>query len=199
MVQARDGLGTAAAVADVALAFVFVLILAGLALLFFQLRRIHGTVRELAGRLESRLDPLIDRGKEVAANVEFITGAIRMDVQRVSSSVKSLSDRLQAASDRMEERVEEFNALMEVVQGEAEDIFIGSAAAVRGVRAGARALREGGSGDGAALAEEPGVGEPTPAEVAALEAAAIEGAVTAAAARAAALDAERAARRSGPG
>jgi hypothetical protein len=46
---------------------------------------------------------------------------------------------------------------MEVVQSEAEDIFIGSAAAMRGVRAGARALRDGRGGDGSELEvdEEP--------------------------------------------
>ena len=40
----------------------------------------------------------------------------------------------------MEKRIEEFNALMEVVQGEAEGVFIKTAAAVRGVRQGAQAL-----------------------------------------------------------
>ncbi len=40
----------------------------------------------------------------------------------------------------MEERIEEFNALMEVVQGEAEDIFIDTAATVRGVRESARSI-----------------------------------------------------------
>lgn len=141
MVQVRDGLGTAAAVAQVALATVFVLILGALLLLLLQLRRIHVTVRELAGRLENRAAPMIDRGKEVAANVEFISGAVRTDVQHVSETLRSMTRRLQEASDRMERRVEDFNALMEVVQSEAEDIFVGSAATVRGMRAGARALR----------------------------------------------------------
>ena len=177
MVQARDGLATAAAVADIALATVFLLILVMLVVLLLQLRGIHGTVRELSGRLERRLDPVIDRGKEVAANVEFITGALRTDVQRVSDSVHSLSERLQGASDRMEERVEEFNALMEVVQSEAEDIFIGSAAAMRGVRAGARALGRGELDDESApdldeddalLADEAGL-PPRALEPAALE------------------------------
>jgi len=173
MVQARDGLGTAAAVADVALATVFFLILVALVVLLLQLRGIHGTVRELSGRLEKRLDPMIDRGKEVAANVEFITGALRTDVQRVSDSVKSLSARLQGASDRMEQRVEEFNALMEVVQSEAEDLFVGSAAAMRGVRAGARALRDGDPGDGAALDEGAPIEAPEAIHVTASETEAI--------------------------
>ena len=141
MLQARDGLGTAAAIAELALAVVFVLILAALTTLLFQLRGVQRTVRELATRVEKRLDPLLERGREAAANVEFITASVRTDVQRVSDSVRSLSDRLRGASERIEERVEEFNALMEVVQAEAEDIVIGSASAVRGVRAGAQVLR----------------------------------------------------------
>jgi hypothetical protein len=40
----------------------------------------------------------------------------------------------------MEERIEEFNVLMEVVQGEAEEIFLDTASTVRGVREGARAI-----------------------------------------------------------
>ena len=58
----------------------------------------------------------------------------------------------------MERRVEEFNALMEVVQSEAEDILLGSAAAVRGVRASARSLRDSKAADessGEASAVEP--------------------------------------------
>ncbi len=141
MLPAHDGLSTAALIADLVLTSTFVLIVATLFSLLIQLRDIKRMVAALVGNVEKRLEPVIDRSREVAANVEFITAAVRTDVQRVSDSVRSLSDRLQHASDRVEQRVEDFNALMEVVQSEAEDIFIGSAATVRGVRAGARALR----------------------------------------------------------
>ena len=142
MIQARDGLATASQVATLVLVGVFILILGALAALLLQLRGIQRTVAELTGRLEKRVDPILDRGKEVAANVEFISAAVRTDIQHVSDSVRSLSDRLQTASDRMEERIAEFNALMEVVQSEAEDVFIGSSATLRGIRAGARAWTE---------------------------------------------------------
>ncbi len=59
----------------------------------------------------------------------------------------------------MEDRIEEFNALMEVVQGEAEGVFLDTAATVRGLRAGARQLAEPGLED-----EEPAQpGGPDPA------------------------------------
>lgn len=142
MIQARDGLTTASQVASLVLVGVFILILGALAALLLQLRGIQRTVAELTGRLEKRIDPILDRGKEVAANVEFISAAMRTDIQHVSDSVRSISDRLQTASDRMEERIAEFNALMEVVQSEAEDVFIGSSATLHGIRAGARAWSE---------------------------------------------------------
>ena len=141
MIQARDGLETASMVASIVLTSIFVLILAALVFLLFQLRGIQRTVKELMGRLEKRADPIFDKGKEIAANVEFISAAVRTDVQHVSDAVQAASARLNKASERMEVRIAEFNALMDVVQSEAENVFIGSTAAMRGVRAGARALR----------------------------------------------------------
>jgi len=45
----------------------------------------------------------------------------------------------------MEERIQDFTALVEVLQNEAEDLALDTAAAVRGVRVGARSL----AGEGA--------------------------------------------------
>ncbi|MSR36042.1 MAG: hypothetical protein EXR95_05270 [Gemmatimonadetes bacterium] len=164
MLPARDGLATAALVANLVLTAVFVLLLGGIVVLVFRLRGIQRSVSALLGRVEKKLDPIIDRTREVAANAEYISAAVRTDVQHVSTSVRSLSQRLQSASDRMEQRVQEFNALMEVVQSEAENIFLGSAATVRGVRAGARALRHKDDGrldeldnDDSELADEAGL------------------------------------------
>lgn len=93
------------------------------------------------GREASRkADPLLERGKSVAANVEFISATLRTDVEGLHRSVRALSDRLKQASDHMETRIEEFNALMQVVQGEAEDVFLDTASTARGVREGARTL-----------------------------------------------------------
>jgi uncharacterized protein YoxC len=138
MIQARDTLGTTALVASL---LVLAMFLAVLVVLVFEIRKVHVTLKRSSDHFQKHLDPILERGREVTANMEFISSAVRMDVQRISESVRSLSDRLQGASDRMDKRVHEFNSLMEVVQAEAEDIFIGSAAAARGVRAGARALR----------------------------------------------------------
>lgn len=138
MLHARDALGTTALVTSTVVLAMF---LAVLVVFVFELRKVHVTLKRFSGHFQKRLDPILERGLKVTANMESISSAVRVDVQRVSKSVRSLSDRLQNASDQMEERAQEFNALMEVVQEEAEDVFIGSAAAARGVREGTRVFR----------------------------------------------------------
>lgn len=158
-VLARDGLRTAADISLVVLgAFVLVLLLV-LVVLLFQLRKLNRTVRSLGDRALEKADPIVERGKGVADNVEFISAAVRTDVEHLSDTVNSLTDRLQQASDHMEGRIEEFNALMEVVQDEAEDIFLGTAATARGVKEGVRALN--GRGARGRSEADPG-GEPVP-------------------------------------
>jgi len=165
-VAARDGLGLAVDISLIVVAVAVVVMSLALARL---MARADRTLKDVRAGVRQGLGPVSDRARAISDNVEFVTHALRTDVERVNASVKALTERLHQASNRMEERIEEFNALMEVVQGEAEDIFIDAAATVRGVREGARsitrprpsaaggALPEG-EGDMAALVE----GEPNP-------------------------------------
>jgi len=115
---------------------------------FLRFNRLLGDMRGVA---KNHIGPVSDRAKLISDNLEFITQALRTDVERLNSSVRALSDRLQQASDHMEDRIEDFNALMEVVQVEAEEIFLDTASTVRGVKAGARHIasphRHDGPGD----------------------------------------------------
>lgn len=133
-----------AVVADASIILMALSIALSLGWAFFFLRRrlvrLERLVRSTGQRVVDRAGPLVDRSRDVADNVEFITRAIRTDVERLNASVRTLTERLHHASDRMEERIEEFNALIEVVQSEAESIFIDTASTVRGVTAGARAI-----------------------------------------------------------
>ncbi len=140
-----DGLSVAAdvAVVVVAVAVMFLALVTGALLL-----RLNRTIGEIRIGVRQNLGPVSDRARTISDNVEFITQALRTDVERLNTSVKALTDRLHLASERMEERIEEFNALMEVVQDEAEGIFIDTASTVRGVRAGARSIAGGRSDAG---------------------------------------------------
>ncbi len=140
LVQATPAAGGLALWSDVAgiVVAVAALVMAGLAgTLFLKLNSVLG---ELRRSVRQNLGPVSDRARSISDNVEFITQALRSDVEKLNASVEALTDRLHLASERMEERIEEFNALMEVVQGEAEELFLDTASTVRGVREGARAI-----------------------------------------------------------
>ena len=122
--------------ADIAIIVVGVAILTASVVLVLLALRVNATLKSLS----QNLGPVSDRARSISDNVEFITQALRTDVERLNASVKGLNDRLHQASGHMEQRIEEFNALMEVIQGEAEGVFIKTAAAVRGVKEGAQNL-----------------------------------------------------------
>jgi methyl-accepting chemotaxis protein len=136
----RDGLSVAADVSIIIVAVAVVVLAIVLAVVLVRLTRVFVEIRD---GVRQHFGPIAERARGISENVEFISRSLREDVDRLNGSVKALTGRLTQASDRMEERIEDFNALMEVVQDEAEEIFIDTAATVRGVRAGARSIAGG--------------------------------------------------------
>lgn len=130
-----NSLSVAAQVSLVLLGILAVLGMGVLTMLFVQIRRIGRELNRQAG-------PLLERSRTLAANLEYISAQVRTDVESLNGAVRALSDRLHQASDHMEARIDEFNALMEVVQGEAEGMFLDTAATMRGIRAGAQRLTD---------------------------------------------------------
>ena len=130
---APSALQVATEISTVVIAAISVILLVIVLLFLVQLKR-------LLGSLQRHVGPVTDRARVAAENVEYVTALVRQDVQKVHTSVSGLSDRLGEASERMEERVEEFNALMDVVQDEAESVLLDTAALVQGVRAGAKSV-----------------------------------------------------------
>lgn len=106
-------------------------------------------VREMLDRVETVVAPVSRHASSIADNVDYITTSIRQDVQQVKGTIASANRRLEAAVEATEQRLNEFNALLEVVQQEAEQAFISTAATVRGVKTGAAAFAgvDGGAAD----------------------------------------------------
>jgi hypothetical protein len=88
-------------------------------------------------------DPAMASLRRTAENVSSISETVRGQVELFSESVGRVSDQITRASLRIEERVHHLNALLEVVQSEAEGAFVDSAAAARGIRASLGAFRDG--------------------------------------------------------
>jgi hypothetical protein len=145
-VAAPSLLSTAEAISTIVLGLAVLGVLIALLAVLLQLRKLVRSVQSVAKRLEKDAAPVMDRARSVAENVDFITMAIRTDVQKLNASVSSLNERLREASAKMEERIQDFTALVEVLQNEAEDLALDTAAAVRGVREGTKNLAAEGGG-----------------------------------------------------
>ena len=96
--------------------------------------------RKLIDRVYADITPLTHHASSIADNLDYITTSIRNDVQQVNATIASANRRLHQAVELTENRLNEFNALLQVVQQEAEQAFVSTASAVRGVRRGAAAL-----------------------------------------------------------
>ena len=140
MVMAPSLLSTVETISTIVLGVAVLGVLVALLVVLLQLKKLTRVFGSIAKRLEKDATPVMERAKSVAENVDFITMAVRTDVQKVNASVASLNDRLAEASGRMEERIQDFTALVQLLQNEAEDLALDTAAAVRGVRAGTRSL-----------------------------------------------------------
>jgi uncharacterized protein YoxC len=104
-------------------------------------RKSHKKVSALLDRVYGDINPIVRHLSAVADNVDYITTSIRVDVQQVNQTIASANQRLNHAVALAEQRLNEFNALIQVVQQEAEDTFVSTASTVRGVREGAATFR----------------------------------------------------------
>lgn len=142
MIPVRDPLRTAEVISIIFLAVVVLCVLLVFLGIALKLRGLESDLRRLVKRVDDRIDPVMERVRSAAENVDYVSHVIRTDVEELAETVERIRRRVDDASDRMEERVEEFNALMEVVQSEAEEIFLDTASTVRGVQAGSRELQK---------------------------------------------------------
>jgi uncharacterized protein YoxC len=103
-------------------------------------RKSYSKISDLLDRVYGDVNPLMRQASSIADNVNYITTSIRTDVQQVHATIATANQRLQQAVALTEQRLNEFNALLEVVQQEAEQMFVATASTVRGVRTGAASL-----------------------------------------------------------
>lgn len=145
-----------AAVAQIVLALA--LLAVGLGLLFaaLKVKALMKKLEEQGQKLRVDLAPAIRNVTLVSENAVSVSKAVRGDVDRLSQGVTAATEKLKDAAEMAEQRVGEFNALIGVVQEEAEQLFIGGAATLRGVRAGSETFRRFRSGELEYPGEVPG-------------------------------------------
>jgi uncharacterized protein YoxC len=100
-------------------------------------RKSYKRVNELLDKVYGDINPLVRHASVIADNVNYITTSLRADVQQVNQTLTTANQRVLQAVHVTERRLNEFNALLGVVQEEAESAFVSTASVVRGVRTGA--------------------------------------------------------------
>ena len=138
--EPRSWFDTVSGVASIVISLALVALAVGLLPAAWNFRKSYKKVNELLDRVYGDVNPIMRHASSVADNLNYVTTAVRQDVARLQATVAAANARLDEATRLAEQRVRDFNALLEVVQGEAEAAFIATAATVRGVREGAAAL-----------------------------------------------------------
>lgn len=129
------------AVASSLISIVLLVLTVALVPAAWNFRKTYKKVSELLDRVYGDVNPIMRHVSLIAENVDYITVSIRTDIQQIHGAIDSANQRLSHAMATIEGQLQEFNALMTVVQSEAEQVFVSTAAAVRGVRSGAAAFR----------------------------------------------------------
>ena len=117
-------------------------------------RKSYRRVNQLLERIYGDINPIMRHASSVADNINYITTSIRADVQQINATIAGANERLQQAVLLTERRLGDFNALLRVVQEEAEQMFVSTASTVRGVRTSASALSDAAGGTKFARQEE---------------------------------------------
>jgi uncharacterized protein YoxC len=99
-------------------------------------RKSYKKTSEMLDKVYGDINPLMRHASAIADNVDYISTAIRVDIQQVSQTVAAVNQRLQLAAEAAEDRIKQLNALLDVVQEEAESAFVTTASTIRGVRTG---------------------------------------------------------------
>jgi len=140
IVPQRGWFDTVTAVASGLMTVALLVLAVALVPAAWNFRKSYAKVSDLLDKVYGDVNPLMRHASAIADNVNYITTSVRSDVQQVNATIAAANQRLQQAVSLTEQRLNEFNALLEVVQHEAETMFVATASTVRGVRTGAAAL-----------------------------------------------------------
>ena len=99
-------------------------------------RKSYAKVSDMLDRIYGDINPLMRHASTIADNVNYISTSVRVDIQQVSQTISMANQKLVASVEAADDRIKELNALLAVVQEEAEGAFVTTASTLRGVRTG---------------------------------------------------------------
>jgi uncharacterized protein YoxC len=125
-------------VAGLLLSIALIALSMGFLVMAWSFRKTYKKVDALLDRVYGDITPVVRSAGAVAEDAREIVASLKGDARMVQQTVAAANSRLLKAVRQTEARINEFNALLEVVQDEAESTVISTVATVRGVRTGLR-------------------------------------------------------------
>lgn len=107
---------------------------------------IRKSVQELSRLVQSSVGDISGAAhsvRNVAEDVRGMTKSFRSDLETVGETVRVVNERVRDAVEGAEDRVRRFGELVDTVQEEAEEFVDTASGTLRGVSAGAKAIRHG--------------------------------------------------------
>ena len=101
-----------------------------------RLSRLLDRLDRVFERTERELEPTLDHLRSAADNADYITTAVRADVESVGDTVDQAARSTRRMLRMAEERASEVHGFLEVVQEEAEETFFSTASVLRALRPG---------------------------------------------------------------
>lgn len=95
-------------------------------------------IGETVGDLRERLEPVMTHVERTSESASILADRLRRDADDMGRALRHAGESTERMIDLVEERVAEVAALMEVVQEEAEETFLGTASLLRAIRGGGR-------------------------------------------------------------
>ena len=129
-------------IASTVLTLSFLVLTVALTPAAWNFRRSYKRINTLLDRVYGDINPIMRHASSIADDVNYITTSVRVDVQQINQTIALANQRLMEAIRMTEDRLREVNALLTVAQEEAEAMFVSTASAARGIRAGASVLRD---------------------------------------------------------
>jgi uncharacterized protein YoxC len=130
-------------VASVVLTFTIIALAVALIPAAWNFRKSYKKVSDMLDKVYGDVNPIMRHASTIADNVDYISTSVRVDIQQVSKTIAAANQSLLKAVQAAEARINQLNALLEVVQEEAESAFVTTASTLRGVRTGINQAFEG--------------------------------------------------------
>jgi hypothetical protein len=103
--------------------------------------KLYKKVKAAAERLRIDVDPAVRNAIAASESARAMVATVQGNVAEISRTVSSANERIGRVVQSAESRAADLNALLDVAQQEAEELFVRTASTLRGVKAGAGEFR----------------------------------------------------------